>query len=96
MTEQMDLPPLFGKKGEYIGNQWPAELVESLPPERRKLFDDVGAASAELDQLETDLRAEQAIVLDGVKERDAIEAALKRSRPSFHDLWLATVKGKRT
>lgn len=91
MIEEMDLPALFGRKGEWLGCD-PA-TVETWPAERQRLYADVADAAQACEAVEAELKAAQdRVTACVVRVRDAEAVMPKRD---FHSLWLETVKGCR-
>ena len=89
----MDLPALFDNRGQFIGDQWPADVLDSLPADRRKLFDDVKEAAAASKAADDAVRAATDTVHECAARVAADENAIKQNTISFHQLWLSVVKG---
>jgi hypothetical protein len=82
-----DLPPLFDPKAKGAFRPLPDDVLESLTPQRRELYENVADAAHNLEQAENDLRAATDTVTACVQQVRDAEAACAKNRMSFHDLW---------
>jgi hypothetical protein len=88
----MDLPSLFTRKGEF--QPLDSTIVEGFDDTRRNLYDDVRSAHAVNIAANDALDAASARVR-GLMERGVdLENLAVKVKPTFHQLWLAEVKGR--
>lgn len=83
MSKQ-DLPPLFGRKGEWLG--YDATTLEQLSPDRVALYHDLEAAARQCAAAESELKAAHDRVADCVARVREAEGAMPK-RMTHHELW---------
>lgn len=85
MTDGKDLPPLFSKKGEWLG--FDADTLTTLSPQRRELYDALANAVVGVmhprEAARKDAQERVASIVDEIRE---VEAA-KPKPLTYHQLW---------
>lgn len=84
MTEQTDMPALFGRKGEWIGLD--SATLEALPDDRQRSYINLRDEVQRLEPIEADLKSAQDRVTATANEIREVEA-MKPKPLSQHDLW---------
>lgn len=85
MSDEQDFPPLFSKKGEWLG--FDADTLAALSPQRRELYDALAnAVVGVLQPREAARKDAQERVASIVAEIREVEAA-KPKPLTYHQLW---------
>lgn len=84
-NEQMDLPPLFDKRGRWVG--YDADTLAKLSPERAQIYSELEAVALALSECEAGIKATENEIAE--HNRVAVEwsNSLRALQSTHYDLW---------
>lgn len=87
-TELTEYPPLFDGRGTFT--PYPQDVLDSLSPQRRELYQNVADAAAASKQADAELQAATDTVRDCMDAVREAEKATAAGRMDFMTLWRQT------